>query len=128
MLAFLLGVRVNDSSTYYYPDNRKYIRYPWEKRSYFDDFDKLKQIDEEDRSTVRQKLSKETGYTGISALLRLWYLTGFDVCLDTVFDEMHNIAMNVDKKFLDYLVSSGKLNEKEVDERLKSVNFSHGKF
>ena len=87
----------------------------------------LRQIDNEERTTVRQRLSRESGYTGISALYRLSFLTGFDVCHDSLTDVMHNVPMNVDKKYVDHLVNSENLDEKEVDKRLQMVDWNNGK-
>ena len=39
---------------------------------------KMKEIDAEDRRTVRERLSRDTGYTGLSILHRLNSLYGFD--------------------------------------------------
>ena len=52
-------------------------------------------VDAEDRVSVRANLAKETGFTGLSILHRLYYLYGFNVLCDLVFDAMHNIPLNV---------------------------------
>ena len=82
------------------------------------DEDVIDEIHNEDRPAIRAKLSKDTGYTGRSLLSRLEKLHGFDVCNDLLFDTMHNIPMNVGKKYLDYLVEANLINANEVDERL----------
>ena len=52
---------------------------------------KINEIADEDRPTVCERLSRESGYTGLSILCRLHKLYGFDVIKDTVFDVMHNL-------------------------------------
>ena len=56
------------------------------------------QIEEEDRPTVRSSLARQGGYSGLSILHRLHKLYGFNIILDTVFDMMHNIPLNVVSK------------------------------
>lgn len=86
----------------------------------------MKDVEYEDRPSVKARLAKESGYTGLSTLFRLYALYGFDVCKDMVFDLMHQILMNVVKKFLDYLVDSGKLNPEEVDARMSNILWNLG--
>lgn len=69
----------------------------------------MREISEEDRTSVRQRLSKESGYTGLSILHRLSKLYGFDVLKDTVYDVMHNFPLNVVGNILKELIASGKL-------------------
>lgn len=69
----------------------------------------MREISEEDRTSVRQRLRKESGYTGLSILHRLSKLYGFDVLKDTVYDVMHNFPLNVVGNILKELIASGKL-------------------
>ena len=71
-------------------------------------------------------MAKETGYTGKSLLTRLNDLYGFDVSKDMVYDTMHNIPMNIVKKYLDHLEESRKLNGEEVEARIDSLVWSKG--
>jgi len=57
----------------------------------------LNEIAAEDRSSVRQHLSKESGYTRLSILHRLYNLYGFLYDRDLVYDEMHTIHLNIVK-------------------------------
>ena len=88
----------------------------------------MKDVEYEDRPSVKARLAKESGYTGLSTLFRLYALYGFDLCKDMVFDLMHQILMNVVKKFLDYLVDSGKLNPEEVDVRMSNILWNLGNY
>ena len=121
-----LGVRVNSSSTYYYTKNREHCRFPWRDRNFMGDVEIMENIENEDRVSVKAKLAKESGYTGKSILIRLHALYGFDVSKDMVYDTMHNIPMNIVKKYLDYLVDSGKVNGEEVDIRMENMMWSKG--
>ena len=120
MVTFVLclGERLNSTSTYYYTENRKRCRFPWPSRNLVECEDVMDDIENEPRVSIKAKMAKETGFTGRSQLMRLWFLYGFDVLKDTVYDMMHNILMNLVKKFLDYLVESDQLNEDEVEYRL----------
>lgn len=69
----------------------------------------MREISEEDRTSVRQRLRKESGYTGLSILHRLSKLYSFDVLKDTVYDVMHNFPLNVVGNILKELIASGKL-------------------
>ena len=86
----------------------------------------MREISEEDRSSVRQRLSKESGYTGLSILHRLSKLYGFDVLKDTVYDVMHNIPLNVVGNILKELIASGKLDAKVADNRLEKFPWTTG--
>ena len=97
------------STTYYYGANRYHARYPWPERKIEEEVQLMSEISEEGRPTVRQRLSRESGYTGLSILHRLNKLYGFDVLKDTVFDVMHNIPLNVVGSLLKELIASGKL-------------------
>ena len=67
----------------------------------------MKRVDIEDRSSVRASLAKQCGFTGLSILHRLNCLYGFDVLLDTVYDAMHNIPLNVASHHLHYYLNEG---------------------
>ena len=95
-----IGTTLEGGSTYYYGENRLHFRFPWEKRNLGDDVELMCTIGEEERCSVRATLSKCSGYTGISILHRLHKLYGFDVIQDTVFDMMHNLPLNVVRKYI----------------------------
>ena len=86
----------------------------------------MKEIAAEDRRTVRERLSRETGYTGLSILHRLNSLYGFDVIRDIVFDVMHNLPLNIVGCNLKQLISDEKIDAKEADQRLANFNWTAG--
>ena len=55
-------------STYYYGANGYHARYPWPERKIEEEVQLMSEISEEGRPTVRQRLSRESGYTGLSIL------------------------------------------------------------
>ena len=78
----------------------KQAHFPTEKKSIMDNLELLHKIASEERISVRQQLSKESGYTGLSILHRLYYLYGFLYDRDLVFDEMHTVHLNLVKNAL----------------------------
>ena len=86
----------------------------------------MKEIAEEHRSSVRERLSRESGYTGLSILTRLYKLYGFDVIKDMVFDVMHNLPLNIGGNYLKDLIAEEKLDAKVVDERLAKFPWTAG--
>lgn len=77
-----------------------------------DNLELLYKIASEERTSVRQHLSKESGYTGLSILHRLYYLYGFFYDRDLVHDEMHTVHLNLVKNALKNLKEN---EENEVD-------------
>lgn len=67
--------------------------FPLPERKIEEQVQVMRESSEEDRSTVHQRPSKESGYTGLGILHRLSKLYGFDVIRDIVFDVMHNIPL-----------------------------------
>ena len=92
------------SNHYYYPGFRKQGRFPNGEKSILQCLQTLKDIEEEERSTVKKEKAKESGYTGLSILHRLYPLYGFLYDKDLVFDEMHVIPLNVIKHHLQLLL------------------------
>ena len=88
---------VPETNHYYYPNFRKQARFPPEKKSVLDNLELLHKIASEERISVRQQLSKESGYTGLSILHRLY---GFLYDRDLVYDEMHTVHLNLVKNAL----------------------------
>ena len=78
------------------------------------------QIEEEGRPTVRSSLARQIAYTGLSILHRLHKLYGFNIILDTVFDMMHNIPLNVVSKHLNCYLNET-FDKSAFDERLKRM-------
>ena len=81
----------------------------------------MKRIEIEDRISVHATLAKESGFTGLSILHRLYALYGFNVILDTVYDAMHNIPLNIASHLLHYYFEEEILSRQEVDERLQNM-------
>lgn len=86
----------------------------------------MKEIADEDCCTVHEKLSRGTGYTGLSILHRLNSLYGFDVIRDIVFDVIYNLPLNIVGCSLKQLIAEEKLDAKEVDERLANFPWTAG--
>ena len=84
----------------------------------------MSKIENEDRTTVRSNLAKQSGYTGLSILHRLHRLYGFNVIFDTVFDMMHNIPLNVVNKHINRYLTNDSITpeiKSTLDKRLKAV-------
>ena len=116
----------NGSNKHYYVGNREHCRFPWTARSLSDDVMLMCEIESECRTTVRQALARESGYTGYSMFGVLYELYGFDFLLDFLFDVMHNIPMNVGKRHLDWLVENDIVDAEEVDRRIRNILLSSG--
>ena len=82
----------------------------------------------EDRTSVRTRIAKETGYTGLSILHRLHHLYGFDVLHDIVYDAMHIIPLNVASHHLHYYLNEEILLPQVVEERLKLMPWTPGMY
>ena len=123
----LQGVFVPATNHYYYPGFRLQGRFPNEEKSIVNSLEVLQDIEEEERITVKQEKSKNTGYTGLSIFHRLYPLYHFQYDKDFVYDEMHGLPLNVVKRQIQCLLESGNedLNWQVVDERLKSFPWTH---
>lgn len=86
----------------------------------------MNRVEAEERVSVRANLAKESGFTGLSILHRLYDLYRFDVLRDMVFDAMHNIPLNVASNHLHYYLNEGILSPTEIEERLKLVPWTPG--
>jgi len=117
----LKGCIYPGSTRYYYVGNRHMMRFPFKNRDVESDFDLMKDIEKEERISVKHNKSKESGYTGVSILDQLRPLHSFNICFDLVFDVMHNISLNVVKKQLDNLVSNQNLPGEVVDEKMSKI-------
>ena len=93
----LQGVFVPATNHYYYPGFRLQGRFPNGEKSIVNSLDVLQDIEEEERITVKQEKSKNTGYTGLSIFHRLYPLYHFQYDKDFVYDEMHGLPLNVVK-------------------------------
>lgn len=86
----------------------------------------MREISEEDHSTVCQRLSKESCHTGLSILHWLSTLCSADVLKDTLFDVMHNIPLNVVGNLFKELIANGKLDSKVANDRLQQFPWTAG--
>ena len=90
--------------------------------------DLLKEIEEEERTTVRQKKATDCGYTGLSVLHRLYPLYGFLYDEHIVFDEMHTVSLNIVKHALQDLMEDEEntIDWAIVDQRLNAIPWPKG--
>ena len=86
----------------------------------------MKDINEEDRKTVRAEKSRNSGYTGLSVLYRLHKLYGFDIFKDLVYDTMHNLPSNVIAAQLKSFITLEKIDSKLVDQCLRFFPWTAG--
>lgn len=90
------------ATNYYYGDFHYHNRHPWPAKNLQLSLLKMKDVELEDRPTIRNNKAKQSGFTGVSILHSLNALYGFDVIKDLVFDAMHNIPLNVASHHLHY--------------------------
>ena len=114
------------SSQYYYGHFRYHVHHPWPKKTLSSAVPIMKKIDMEDRSSVCATMAKATGYTGLSILHRLNHLYGFNILLDTVYDAMHNIPLNVVSHHLHYYFNEMIISPQVVEEKLKAMPWTPG--
>ena len=91
-----------------------------------DEIPKMTEVEQEERKTVFENLSREIGFLGVSLLHRLNALYGFVVLQDLVFDAMHLVSLNIVKRRVQYWLSNGILDNEEFGERLKRMPWSKG--
>lgn len=120
------GTNPSGTSTYYYGDARKMCRDPPETRELKKELPVMLSIAAEDVQSLRRASSKMTGYTGLSILHRFHSLFGFDVIRDLVFDEMHNLPLNVARQHLRRYVNEKLFDTKEVQRRLQNIPWTAG--
>ena len=86
----------------------------------------MKDINSEDRKTVRANKGKASGYTGLTIFYRLHKLYGFDIFKDLVVDTMHNFPTNVISAHLKHFIQAEKIDAATVEERLCSFPWTAG--
>ena len=87
----------------------------------------MKSLEQEERPTYFERMSKDSGLLGLSALHRLYPLYKFDVLRDSVFDAMHLLPLNVVKNKIDQWISQDHLNKKDLNANLSKIPWSTGK-
>ena len=83
-------------------------------------------IEQEERVTVAAHMSKESGFTGVSQLHRLYSLYQFDILQDLVFDVMHLVPLNLVKRRLDYFLQKREIDIADLDKALKEIPWTRG--
>ena len=99
------------STQYYYGNYRFHSRHPWSVRTLEVSLTEMHKVDEEERSSVRQRLASDYGFTGLSILNRFFNLYKFDILKDTVFDSMHTLLLCIVKRHLDHYASCNLLSD-----------------
>jgi len=112
----LRGPNISGGSTYYIGGKRYSDRFPVPPCNLEEEVSKMSEIENEDRTTVRAALARQSGYTGSSILHRLHKIYGFNVITDMVFDTMHNIPLNVVSNHLNCYVRDGLVDKSVLGE------------
>lgn len=112
---------------YYYPNFRKQYRHPYQERLLKEELPVMKSLEQEERPTYFERMSKDSGLLGLSALHRLYPLYRFDVLRDSVFDAMHLLPLKVVKNNIDRWISQGHLNKKDLNANLSKMPWTTGK-
>ena len=104
---------------YYYGNCRYHARHNWAIKSLDESIPLMKKADEEE-GAAWNRVSRDSGFTGLSKLVTLYNLYGFDVLFDTPIDLMHNLPMNPVKKQLLRWLENGNVNKDAIESRLSS--------
>lgn len=121
-----IGTWLSEHNHNYYPNFRKQYRYPYQKRLLEEELPMMKALEEEERPTYFQRISKENGLLGLSVLHRLYPLYGFDVLRDSVFDAMHLLPLNVVKNNIERWISKDYFAKKDLDTNLAKMPWTTG--
>ena len=114
---------MDGSSTKYYCENRKHCRFPWEKRAFVTEHTIMEEVEAAGDHKTKQQLARQTGYTGMSVLSRLYFLYGFNPTTDLVRDVMHVLPMNCGKKIFSDLLSNNDT-RLELTDKIKQLQFT----
>jgi len=120
------GERYQFTSQYYYGNYCYYSRFLLPQKNLASCIFDMKRAEEEDRISVRASIAKETGFTGLSILHRLYHLYGFNVLIDTVFDAMHNLPLNFGLHYMHYYFDEEIMSKQEVYQRLMTIPWTKG--
>lgn len=71
-----------------------------------DEIKRMTEVEQEERKTVFENLSREIGFLGVPLLHKLNAFYGFDVLRDLVFDAMHLVSRNIVKRRVQYCLSN----------------------
>ena len=89
------GAQGSESTHYYYGNYRYHSRYPSDERDLNMFVQTMKDIECEDRPTVHATMARESGFTGLSILHRLYAAYGFNILKDLTFDAMHDVTLTL---------------------------------
>ena len=81
----------------------------------------MKEVDDKDRPTVRQRFASQRGFTGLSILYNLHRL--YDVL---TFDTIHTLALHVNNHHLQYYNELGLLKNPVLGKRLQKIPWTAG--
>lgn len=110
----------------YYPVFRKQYRHPYHKRSLKEELPTMKTLEEEEKPTYFQRMSKESGLNGLPVLHRLYSLYEFGVLRDSVFGALHLLPLNVVKNNIKRWVSRDYLNKMDLNTNLPKMPWTVG--
>ena len=114
------GIQLEPGSHHYYYGHCRYHgRHHWATRNMEESIPLMKKADEEE-GAAWARVSRDSGFTGLSKLVTLYNLYGFDVLHDTPIDLMHNLPMNPVKKHLRLFLDSGNGNQDVIESRLSN--------
>ena len=125
-LSLFLGKYQEAQKHYYYPGLREQFRFPPTKREIAEELPLMTEIEQEERTTVKDRMSKESGFLGVSLLHRLHNLYKFDIIKDLVFDVMHLVPLNLVKRRFEYLLSNSLLDPERLQVALEKVPWTQG--
>ncbi|KAL5467065.1 hypothetical protein EMCRGX_G031241 [Ephydatia muelleri] len=118
---FVNGAQGSESTHYYYGNYRYHSRYPSDERDLNMFVQTMKDIECEDRPTVHATMARESGFTGLSILHRLYAAYGFNILKDLTFDAMHDVTLNIIHHHLLRYLEAGILSRNEIDVRLAAI-------
>ena len=125
-LSLFLGKYLEAQKHYYYPGLREQFRFPPAKREIAEELPLMTEIEQEERTTVRDRMSKETGFIGVSLQDRLHKLYKFVIIKDLVFDVMHLVPLNLVKRRFEHLLSNSLLDPEQLQLARDKVPWTQG--
>eukprot|EP00731_Ephydatia_muelleri_P004055 Em0002g231a len=122
----VVGAQGSESTHYYYGNYRYHSRYPSDESDLNMFVQTMKDIECEDRPTVHATMARESGFTGLSILHRLYAAYGFNILKDLTFDAMHDVTLNIIHHHLLRYLEAGILSRNEIDVRLAAIPWTPG--
>lgn len=112
----LPGKLVQGHGSVVYPNNRYEVHHPHEHRTIEDI---LVEAEDVAKLAHSNRLRRDHNITSFSKLWRLYFLYGFDLSLDLVYDTMHILPLNIFKSFVEHLVQRGLA--RQIDVALREI-------